>query len=66
MSIDFVSTLGVQGPPGPPGSGNTYVQETAPAGGIVDGQQWVQPSTGKVRVWYGGAWQDVTLDGEHF
>ena len=44
----------------------TYVQETAPTGGITAGSQWLQTSTGRVRRFYSGAWQDAVLDGQYF
>lgn len=56
---------GLPGPPGPPGGAYVATGATPPAP-AQDGQLWRDPLSGRVMVFFEGAWRGAVLDGQHF
>jgi len=69
-TIVLVSQPGLPGPPGPPGlsgdGGATAGTGVVPPLPGVDGQLWRDPASGRLMIYYDGAWRDQVLDGQNF
>lgn len=60
-----ITVPGLPGPPGPPG-GAFAATGVVPPSPAADGQIWRDPASGRVMVFFDGAWRDAVLDGQYF
>ena len=67
---DIVEILSIaeQGPPGVGGGGgsSTFVQESEPISGMVEGSLWFNPVTSVTQVYAGGVWVLQSADDGYF
>ena len=64
----LIIETGIQGPPGPPGTGTlaqAIVQDVEPTSGTT-GDMWFNDSTDILKIYANGVWQTQTLDDEWF
>ncbi|WP_367154655.1 hypothetical protein [Methylomonas sp. HYX-M1] len=68
--IVLVGQPGLPGPAGPAGPGGdggaTAATGAVPPSPGVDGQLWRDPASGRLMIYYNGAWRDQVLDGQNF